>query len=569
MANTRLQHNNKKRLYGKSQIIYWLRLIITDLLQKRFNKKIYTKILFSNVMLFVVNLIIMMILSGFIVKQATNVQLQQDLLRKAKRINYVLQQLTDQRWDETSDITKRAGIHLESARQDWEKAQILFRIRAISKIEYDKTKAVYERATDVLFNAQNQAKQEQLKFLADLFNAKRITIFNKAGNVIGAFAEQKVALNSKVEKDCVAALNRGEIEIFQAVDRKTRRPIFKAVVPIRNNQNVIENGVLLEIKSSGLDANLKGMHLYFIIVGMVILVVIIIISVCLGMSISRPIFLLTANIAEISRGNDVLSFESQSFEEINVLADKLNKLAVRYQKIQTESSRMEEERARLFTEISHELRTPLTSVQGFVEAIRDGMVRDKTLLERYLDTIYTQTVHITRLVDDILALGRLESGNITIEKQPLDLVALIQNVVMSFEAEANSRNTSLLLDKKTEKAIVLGDFDRMEQIVRNLLKNAIVATENGTILVGVDVIRSEVLLTIQDDGIGIAAEDLPHIWERFFRVKNRRGSQIKEKGTGLGLVIVKKLVQLQGGIISVKSQTGKGTSFRICFPLHK
>ncbi|TYO93326.1 phospho-acceptor domain-containing protein [Desulfallas thermosapovorans DSM 6562] len=231
-----------------------------------------------------------------------------------------------------------------------------------------------------------------------------------------------------------------------------------------------------------------------------------------------------------------------------------------------ESRRMEEEKAQLFAEISHELRTPLTAVQGFVEAIRDGMVQDEALLKRYLDTIYTQTIHITRLVDDILALTRLESGDVTVEKLPVDLVPLARDVVISMEAMADSKNTSILFEKKTENAVVLGDVDRMEQIIRNLLKNAVRATENGTVKVGVGVRQGEVVLIIEDDGIGIAPEDLPHIWDRFYQVKNQRGGYLQEKGSGLGLAIVKKLVQLQDGSIDVTSKLGEGTTFYIKFP---
>ncbi|MEL7655325.1 MAG: ATP-binding protein, partial [Bacillota bacterium] len=224
-------------------------------------------------------------------------------------------------------------------------------------------------------------------------------------------------------------------------------------------------------------------------------------------------------------------------------------------------------RARLFAEISHELRTPLTAVQGFVEAIRDGVVQDEALRERYLDTIYTQTVHIGRLVDDILVLSRLESGNITVEKLPVDLVALAQGVVVSMEAVAAGKQNGIYLEKKVEKTVVIGDVDRLEQIIRNLLKNAIAATENGTIRVGVEErYGREVVLTIEDNGTGIAPDDLPHIWERFYRVKNRQDSRRQEKGSGLGLVIVKKMVQLQGGRIEVTSQLGKGTVFSIIFP---
>ncbi|WP_243131750.1 sensor histidine kinase [Desulfallas thermosapovorans] len=239
---------------------------------------------------------------------------------------------------------------------------------------------------------------------------------------------------------------------------------------------------------------------------------------------------------------------------------------MRLREMHAESRRMEEEKAQLFAEISHELRTPLTAVQGFVEAIRDGMVQDEALLKRYLDTIYTQTIHITRLVDDILALTRLESGDVTVEKLPVDLVPLARDVVISMEAMADSKNTSILFEKKTENAVVLGDVDRMEQIIRNLLKNAVRATENGTVKVGVGVRQGEVVLIIEDDGIGIAPEDLPHIWDRFYQVKNQRGGYLQEKGSGLGLAIVKKLVQLQDGSIDVTSKLGEGTTFYIKFP---
>lgn len=564
MTNIYLRQD-KEGLRGQAIAKHGLRLIFKDLLHKQLNKNIYTKILFSNMTVFVCSLIAMMMFSSFIVKQVIYNQLQQDVLRKAKRVNFALLQLTVGK--ASTEASKQARNDFESAWKDWQKAQSLFQFGVISKKDYDKAEAAYEGAIASQIGDQGRAKRELLKFLADLFNARRITVFNKTGNIVDTSAEQEVALGSKVDEKFIAALTRGEIVITQAVDRETRRSTFIAVIPMGNNQNTIENGILLEMKPPNLDFALSRMHLYLAIGGMVILVVIIFSSVYLAMHISRPISRLATTVAEISRGCDVLSIEDQPLDEINALASQLNKLAIRLHKIQTESSKMEEERARLFTEISHELRTPLTSVQGFVEAIRDGMVQDKALLERYLDTIYTQTVHITRLVDDILALGRLESGNMTVEKQPLDIITLAQSVITSIEAEAMSRNTALLLEKKTNNAIVIGDVDRMEQIIRNLLKNAIKATENGTIRVCVDANQGEVVLTIQDNGIGIAVEDLPRIWDRFYRVKNQRWSHIQEKGSsGLGLVIVKKLVQLQGGTINVESQLGKGTTFSISFP---
>lgn len=484
---------------------------VTGLIQEQFNKNIYTRILFTNVTAFVVALLAMFFLAGLMVRQVTYAQAEQELLRKAKRVNYALLQQVNP-----------AG---EAGGED-------------------------------------QKRQELLKFLADTFDA-RITIFDLEGTILGTSAEQEVVPGSKVEERFVKTIAAGETAATRSVDRETGQLVFNALVPMGKEDEAIGFGILLEAKPASLDLALSKTRLYLVVGGMIILVVIIILSVYLAMHISRPISRLATTVAEISRGGDV-SIEEDPLDEINTLAGQLKKLALRHQLILAESRRTEEERARLFAEISHELRTPLTTVQGFVEAIRDGIVQDTPLRERYLDTIYTQTLHMARLVDDLLALSRLESGNFTVEKVPLDLVALAQGVAVSMEAAARERGTSILFEKKADRARVLGDADRMEQIIRNLLKNAIAATEKGTIRVRVAARQGEeAVLTIEDNGIGIAPEDLPHIWERFYQARNRPDA----KGSGLGLVIVKKLVQLQGGKIDVASRLGEGTTFTITFPL--
>ncbi|WP_434512021.1 ATP-binding protein [Desulfitobacterium sp. AusDCA] len=512
------QGGEKLRLVFRALYRFWL--MSKRLLQEQFNKNLYTRILFTNVTAFVIAMIALMMFSSFEVKQVTYDQIQQELLREAKRVNFALLQQTDRAWSIPPDQRTSSQV---------------------------------------------QAQQDFLKYLAGIFDAK-ITIFDMAGKITATSAEQEMVPGSKIDDKFLEMLKKDSNMTTRTVDYDTGQPTFAAVVPMGNNKDAINNGILLETKSSNLDLALSKMRLYLVSGGMVILLIIIFISVYLAMHISRPISRLTATVAEINRGSYILNDKDQPLDEINDLGGQLNKLAERLQKIQTESRRMEEERDRLFAEISHELRTPLTAVQGFVEALRDGIVQDEAIQERYLDTIHMQTVHISRLVDDILKLSRLESGNITVEKLPVDLNALAHGVAMSMEPVANRRNTSILVDRKAEEAIVLGDADRMEQIIRNLMKNAIRATVNGTIRVGVETRQNKVLLSIEDNGIGISPEDLPHIWERFYRIKNQRDDHLQEKGSGLGLVIVKKLVQLQGGNIDVTSHLGKGTTFHISFP---
>lgn len=493
---------------------------IKRILLEQFNKNIYTRIVFTNVIVFAIALIVLMVFSNSIVKQATYDQVQQDLLRKSKRVNFALT---------TQTLTWKNSI------------------------------------TD-----QTEVEQDLLRFLADSFDA-RITVFDRQGTIISTSAEQEVVPGSKVDAKFVEKLTSGETSVIRTADSETGQLTFTATIPMGNSEDIIgdtvENGILLEIEPANLDLALNKMHLILLLGGMVILIIIIVVSVYLAMCISRPISRLSTSITEINMGNYVNNDDDYALDEINVLANQVNKLKLRLENMQSESSKIEEERTRLFSEISHELRTPLTAVQGFTEAIRDGMVEDEALQKKYLDMIYTQTLHITRLVDDILSLSRLESGAVTVKKLPLDLVALASGVVMSMEGLAKKNNNSILFDKKTENAVVIGDIDRMEQILRNLLKNAINATENGIIKVGVELYQYEVLVTIDDNGIGIPPDDLPHIWDRFYRVKNLRNINMDEKGTGLGLVIVKKLVQLQDGKIDAESQIGNGTTFCISFPL--
>ncbi|MDW7729341.1 MAG: HAMP domain-containing sensor histidine kinase [Bacillota bacterium] len=512
--------SSKSKLLSAARkvLVYWN--YFWRLLRDQYNKNIYTRIIFTNVTVIAVGLVILMLISSFVVKQATYQLAEEELLEKAKRVNYAFLELTDQLWG--TPFTEHT-------------------------------------------NGQTQDRQDFIKFLADIYDT-RITIFDREGAISDTSARQEVGPGSKVENKFLEVLNVEEITIVRTTGRETGQLSLAAVVPLGNDRENIQNWILLEMGTTNLDFTLNRLYLAQVIGGALVLTLLIIISTSLSTNISRPISGLTTRVGEIGSGSNSLKMEECSLDEINTLSQELSKLEQKVQKIQLESRKMEEDRSRLFAEISHELRTPLTAVQGFIEAIRDGLVKDQTVYDRYLDTIYQQTVHITRLVDDILALSRLESGTVTVDKLPVDLSALAGGVAASMEEAARRKNNLIRLDSKAESAVVLGDADRIEQIIRNLLKNAINATENGTIRVGVETEPDQVLLTVEDSGAGISPEDLPHIWDRFFRVRTQHGERDREKGTGLGLVIVKKLVQLQEGNIEVASKPGQGTTFRITFP---
>lgn len=517
--NKPIQH--KKVLFQKliqKLVKFWVS--IKYFLMKQFNKNIYTRILFTNVLCFVICLAALISIFDFTVNQVTYNQLQQESLRKAKRVNFAL---------------------LEQDNLDW---------------LIPPTKGV---------NNSEDNQQGLLRFLSGVFDAK-ISVFDMEGNIIATSAKEEVVAGSKVEKKFISTISSGETITKKIIDDETGNLAFVSAVPMGDSVDTIEHGILLEIKPSKLDPTIDKMRLYLILGGMFILLIVIFISVYQAMFISRPILKLATSIAELDTGNYVIHGEDATLDEVKTLTIQLKKLTEKTQKIHVKNQRVEGERTQLFAEISHELRTPLTAMQGFVEAIQDGIVEDKDMLDRYLNIIYTQTLHINRLVDDILQLSRLESGAISLEKVPLDLVTLVQGVINSMKTIAQAKNISIQFGKNVEQAIIMGDVDRIEQVIRNLLKNAINATEDGEITINVETPQNEVILTIKDNGIGMSSEDLPRIWDRFYRSKNQRGNAKQQEGSGLGLLIVKQLVELHNGKIDVESQVGNGTIFYVRFP---
>ena len=240
----------------------------------------------------------------------------------------------------------------------------------------------------------------------------------------------------------------------------------------------------------------------------------------------------------------------QGSDEIREVAESFNKMAADLQSA-------ESLRRNLLADVAHELRTPLTVLQGNLQAILDDVYAlDKSEVVR----LHDQTRHLHRLVNDLHELAQAEAHQLPLQKQALDLSALAQEAVEFFGPMAEEKGVALRLDVTTGSASVQGDRFRLMQVLQNLLNNALRHTpENGEIEVAVTAQAGGVAITIRDTGEGIDAEDLPHIFERFYRSGKARDRD--SGGTGLGLAIVAALVEAHDGRVSVTSG-GKGTGSR-------
>jgi two-component system phosphate regulon sensor histidine kinase PhoR len=232
----------------------------------------------------------------------------------------------------------------------------------------------------------------------------------------------------------------------------------------------------------------------------------------------------------------------------------------------TETMRYEELRKEFVANVSHELRTPLTVIKGYVETLKDGALDDRIRAIQYLTTVERHTEQLTNLVDDLLSLSRLDSTPGVPQPKPVHLNRVANKVAELMLPAAVKKGHKLVLQAAEGLQPIAGNPEYLERAVSNLVENAIKYTrENGLIKLIVRQENGSAVVEVSDNGIGIPAEEIPRIFERFYRVDRSRSRDMG--GTGLGLSIVKHIVQAHGGTIEVKTEPGKGSTFRLKFPI--
>ena len=231
----------------------------------------------------------------------------------------------------------------------------------------------------------------------------------------------------------------------------------------------------------------------------------------------------------------------------------------------TELRRLEQVRTDFAANVSHELKTPLTSIKGFVETLQNGAIANPETSQKFLKIIMLEADRLTRLINDILSISKLESGSDSPPKEYVRLDKMAHEISEMLSILASEKDVTITSRENTEPSFVYGNADQMEQMLINLIENAIKYNKRGGD-VNVSVFNSEktVNLLISDTGIGIPEEYLPRLFERFYRVDKGRSRSMG--GTGLGLAIVKHIASNMGAMIEVHSKFGEGTEFLITFP---
>ncbi|WP_336788506.1 sensor histidine kinase [Paenibacillus sp. MMO-177] len=423
----------------------------------------------------------------------------------------------------------------------------------LNKVQ-EETDQLSARYADFLVETQDPMS---VKMMAE-FSQVNTFIVDVDGQIIVSADLEHFSKGAYIPKKELQQLSKGAAIEKEYTDSKSGIRYLVAGKPVANG-NLFYGGVYILSSMEGIEQSvhkirdlliLSGIGAFFIALGLTFVV---------SIKLSAPLVQMEKAARNIAKGDLETRVSVTSGDEMGSLAHAINDLAV-------DLLRYRDTRSEFFANVSHELRTPITYLSGYVNVIKEGLYQNEEEKNQYLDIIYQETGRLTHLIHDLFELSKMEEGKIVLDMEWIDLAEVIEQSVLKAGIKAKEKGLEIGIDLQNEIPAVYADKRRMEQIIMNLIENAIRYTEKGTVLVkmtGTD--SDDYVITVEDTGIGIPHTELPYIFDRFYRVEKSRSREFG--GTGLGLAIVKKLVEFQGGTIEVNSEVGCGTIFVLRFPM--
>jgi len=301
------------------------------------------------------------------------------------------------------------------------------------------------------------------------------------------------------------------------------------------------------------------------LIALVFILSIIALSFITSKTISKPIRELAEGTNEIANGNLDYVIDYDSTNEIGRTVDSFNHMVRRLKESLEKQSSIEQSRKEMIAGVAHDLRTPLTSVKGYVEGLRDGIANTPEKQENYLKTIYSSTLTMERLLDDLLTISRLELGSITLEPTETDLNSFLSDCAeeIGFELDKRGFDFEYVNNCETDVKVSL-DVDRFSRVITNIVSNSIKYSRKdvkGKIVIEVQEYSKSVIISIADNGIGLDADSLPKIFDTFYRADKARSKTAE--GSGIGLSVCRQIVELHGGRIWATGAEGEGLTIHI------
>ncbi|HKL15633.1 MAG TPA: ATP-binding protein [Balneolaceae bacterium] len=381
----------------------------------------------------------------------------------------------------------------------------------------------------------------------------RLTIYDEDGIIFASVPYDDAVLGRQI----LPADQRSQLRSSDAVeirdDEESERLIaYQAIEGSVNPANYIR----VSIQKDQIYEPIKTIRwiIYtgmFISIGLVILV-----SVLFSRSISKPIIQLESAAKDIAEGNVDRTLQLDRKDEFGALAKSLNRMAERLRSDNETLKNLYDRQRQFFADITHEIRNPLHTISGALEMLQLKNLPPEQR-QRYVETAARQTERINRLFKDLMTLQRYDSDSYFIEKKPFDLQLTLEDIEEMFRSQAAEKELDLIVDKKS--VTVFADPSKIEQVLENLVSNAIKYTNSGYIKVSLSESDTDVTVKVEDSGIGISEDHLSRLFDRFYRTDKARSRD--KGGTGLGLSVVKSILMAHGSEINIESTAGEGSLF--------
>lgn len=301
-------------------------------------------------------------------------------------------------------------------------------------------------------------------------------------------------------------------------------------------------------------------------VSLLFILIIIIASTSAAKSIKKPILTLAKGANEIASGNLDYRIDYDSTNELGITAKAMNDMTEKLKESIEERNQAEQARKEMVAGLAHDLRTPLTSIKGYVEGIRDGIANTPEKQEQYIKTIYSSTLDMEKLLNELLDISKLELGNIQLNTEPTNIISFIDEFTEEKMLKVQKYDIDFTYNKpeNVDEIMVMLDTDRFSRVLSNIAANSIKYAKADEILslcLTIQDYEKSVIITIADNGIGIDGNNITHIFDTFYRADQARTKT--REGSGIGLAVCKEIVTLHGGSIWASSTLNKGTTIHI------
>lgn len=341
-------------------------------------------------------------------------------------------------------------------------------------------------------------------------------------------------------------------------------PTVTVGAPVRNAEGNITAALLLHSPVNGMDQAQKDGLVILLLCILTALFLAIILSILLARRFIRPLQKMKSATEQIIQGDYLVHTGISQNDEIGLLAEHIDQLSQELSKIESERKELDKMRQDFISNISHELRTPVTVIKGSLEVLGEGLITDPQEIGAYIQQMQNDINQLQRLINDLLELSRLQNVKFEIEMKKLNLTEVIEEVIKSMNRVGIQKQISISFYNESGSFLFYGDYGRLRQMFTIILDNAIkFSIEGSGITVRMQKTADGCSVFICDQGSGIPIDDIPHIFEQFYRER----TQHNKSGSGLGLSIAKQIADRHNITISCESEVGKETCF--CFCIHK